>query len=318
MLRYLLRRIALSVVTLFVLLVVVFLLTSVFPSDPARVIAGPFASEETYEDIRARIGADDPALEQFADLVISTITFDFGNSFELDVPVSELLFPALGRSALLVAFALLLTIPLSIAGGILAARKKDTVLDRSIVTLGLASASIPEFVSGVILQYVIGIQLGWFPAIADAPDGSSFLTTINHLVLPALAIVLVYFGYIARVARAGTITAFESDYARTAYMKGLSNREVIRTHILRNALQPTVAVIGTQVGYLFGGLVALEVIFNYDGLGNLIFNAVNKQDLAVLQAGVIVVAIIFMVSTLVADLLIAWMNPRARLVGEGQ
>ena len=316
--RYLIRRVALSIVTLFILLIVVFLLTSVFPSDPARVIAGPFASEETYLDIRERIGADDPAIQQFGDLLVNTVTFDFGNSFELDTPVRGLLFPALGRSALLVAFALLLTIPLSIAGGILAARRKDSMLDRSIVTLGLASASIPEFVSGVILQYFIGIRLGWFPAIADAPDGSSFLTTINHLVLPALAIVFVYFGYIARVARAGTITAFESDYARTAYMKGLSNRQVIRTHILRNALQPTVAVIGTQIGYLFGGLVALEVIFNYDGLGNLIFNAVNKQDLAVLQAGVIVVALIFMVSTLVADLVIAWMNPRARLVGAGQ
>ncbi len=171
MTRYLMRRIALSIVTLFILLIVVFLLTSVFPSDPARVIAGPFASEETYLDIRERIGADDPAIQQFGDLLVSTVTFDFGNSFELDVPVSDLLFPALGRSALLVAFALLLTVPLSIAGGILAARRKDTVLDRSIVTLGLASASIPEFVSGVILQYVIGVRLGWFPAIADAPDG---------------------------------------------------------------------------------------------------------------------------------------------------
>lgn len=299
--------------TLLILLVIVFMLTSVFPSDPARTIAGPFASEETYEQIRARIGADDSKPQQFVALLKDTVTFNFGDSFELNTPVRGLLFPALGRSALLVAFALLLVIPLSIVGGIVAARKKDTAIDRGIVTLGVASSSIPEFVSGIVLQYFIGIKLGWFPAIADAPDGSGLFTRLNHLVLPAVAILLVYFGYIARMTRAGTIEAFDADYARTAYMKGLSNRQVIKRHILRNALQPTVAVIGTQVGYLFGGLVALEVLFNYRGLGLLIFRAANKQDLAVLQAGVITIAIIYMIATLAADVFIAWMNPRARL-----
>ena len=311
--RFILRRLALSLVTLFILLVIVFLLTGVFPSDPARTIAGPFASEETYLQIRDRIGADDPMITQFGKLLLDTVTFDFGDSFELDTPVRGLLFPSLGRSALLVLFALGFTIPVSIAAGVFAARKKDTIIDRSIVTVGVASAAIPEFVSGIMLQYFIGIRLGWFPAIADAPDGAGFLTQVNHLVLPALAILLVYFGYIARVARAGTIEAVEADYTRTAYMKGLSTRHVVNRHILRNALQPTVAVIGTQVGYLFGGLVALEVLFNYRGLGNLILRAANKQDLAVLQAGIITVAIIFMIATLAADVIIAWMNPRARL-----
>lgn len=311
--RFILRRVALSLVTLLILIVIVFLLTGVFPSDPARTIAGPFASEETYLLIRDRIGSDDPMLTQFGRLLIDTATFDFGDSYELDTPVRGLIIPALGRSALLVAFALAMTIPVSIAAGVYAARKKDTFIDRSIVTVGVSSAAIPEFVSGIMLQYFIGIQLGWFPAIADAPDGSSLLTQLNYLVLPALAILLVYFGYIARVTRAGSIEAIEADYTRTAYMKGLSTRQVVRVHILRNSLQPTVAVIGTQIGYLFGGLVALEVLFNYKGLGNLILRAAQKQDLAVLQAGIITVAIIFMIATLAADITIAWMNPRARL-----
>lgn len=313
MARFIARRIGLSLVTLLILLVIVFMLTSVFPSDPARTIAGPFASEETYEQIRDRIGADDPKLTQFLNLLKDTVTFDFGDSFELDTPVRGLLLPAIGRSALLVVFSLAMTIPVSIAGGVLAARKKDTAIDRSIVTMGVASASIPDFVSGILLQYFIGIKLGWFPAIAAAPEGSGFFTQLNHLVLPAFAIVFVYFGYIARITRAGTIEAVESDYTRTAYMKGLNNRQVINGHVLRNALQPTVAVIGTQTGFLFGGLVGLEVLFNYQGLGNLIFRAVSRQDLAVLQAGVITVAVIFMIATLAADVLIAWMNPRARL-----
>ena len=313
MARFILRRLALSLVTLFILIVIVFMLTSVFPNDPARTIAGPFASEQTYLDIRDRIGADDSKVTQFGRLLVDTITFDFGNSFQFDTPVRGLLFSALGRSALLVVFSLAMTIPVSIAGGVYAARKKDTAIDRTIVTLGAASSAIPDFVSGIVLQYFIGVKLGWFPAIAAAPDGAGIFTKLNHLVLPAFAIVFVYFGYIARVARAGTIEAVESDYTRTAYMKGLNNRQVVNGHILRNSLQPTVAVIGTQVGYLFGGLVALEVLFNYRGLGNLILRAASQQDLAVLQAGVITVAIVFMIATLLADVLIAWMNPRARL-----
>ena len=311
--RFILRRLALSLLTLFILIVIVFLLTGVFPSDPARTIAGPFASEEVYQQIRDRIGADDPMITQFGNLLQDVVTFDFGDSFELDTPVRDLLFPALGRSALLVAFALAMTIPISIAAGVYAARKKDTFIDRSIVTVGVSSAAIPEFVSGIILQYLIGIQLGWFPAIADAPDGAGFFEQLYYIVLPALAILLVYFGYIARVARAGTIEAVEADYTRTAYMKGLSTRQVVNGHVLRNSLQPTVAVIGTQIGYLFGGLVALEVLFNYKGLGNLILRAAQKQDLAVLQASIITVAVIFMFATLGADITIAWMNPRARL-----
>ena len=124
---------------------------------------------------------------------------------------------------------------------------------------------------------------------------------------------MVYFGYIARITRAGTINALESDYARTAFMRGLTTSNVFRKHIARNALQPTVAVLGTQLGYLFGGMVGLEVVFNYPGVGSLIIRSIDRADYPVLRAGVLVVAIIYMIATLTADLIIAWMNPRARL-----
>jgi peptide/nickel transport system permease protein len=203
---------------------------------------------------------------------------------------------------------------LSIFLGLVAARRKDTTLDRAIVSFSLASASIPDFVSGVILQFVLGgALLGLFPATANIPQGAGFFTQLRVITLPALAILLVYTGYIARITRAGAITALESDYTRTAFMKGLPVRNVIRRHVLKNALQPTVAVIGTQMGYLFGGLVGLEFVFNYPGLGRLILRAATAPDFPLLQASVLVVAIIFMVSTLLADLIIAWMNTRARL-----
>ena len=151
-----------------------------------------------------------------------------------------------------------------------AARRRNTIADRSIVTLGLASSSIPDFVSGVTLQYFIGVQLGWFPVLALAPEGSGILTQIDYLMLPALALVVVYFGYIARMTRAGTMQALDADYTRTAVMKGLPRRRVTRGHVMRNALQPTVSVIGVQIGYIFSSLIALELIFNYPGLGSLI------------------------------------------------
>ncbi len=315
MLAYILRRVALSFITLFILLVIVFMLTRVLPdTDPARLIAGPFASEPTIEGIRQEIGSDDPLITQFGRLLKDTLTFDFGRSFELDKPVREIVFPALGRSALLVVFALAITIPISILGGLFAGRRKDTVADRTIVTLGIAGTAIPDFVTAVILQYVVAVRLGWLPALGP-DDDESFFGKLHALILPALTILIVYFGYIARMTRAGTIQAYDSDYVRTAYMKGLSSSQVIRRHVLRNALQPTVAVLGTQFGYLFGGLVALELVFNYKGLGLQILNAALKSDLPVLTAGVILVGIIFMAATLTADLIIAWMNPRARLSG---
>jgi peptide/nickel transport system permease protein len=311
--RYVLRRIALSIVTLFLLVTIVFVIVNLLPGDIGRQIAGPFAPQETVDQINERLGATDPLPVQYGRLLKATATFDFGDSFQFNRPVSSLLFPALWRSAKLVVFGLVLTIPLGIMAGVFAARRRNTAADRSVVTLGLASSSIPDWVSGVTLQYLIGVKLGLLPVLAIAPEGSNPVTETRYLLLPALALVTVYFGYIARMTRAGTIQALDSDYTRTAVMKGLDNRQVMSRHVMRNALQPTVAVIGVQIGYLFGGLVALERIFNYPGLGNLIYVAASRKDIPLLTAAVILVGIIYMVCTLAADLVIAWMNPRARL-----
>ncbi len=313
MARYIIRRVALSVLTLFLLATIVFLIVNVFPGDVGRNVLGPFASQETVDALNEELGTDDPLLTQYGRLLKNVVTFDWGESFQYRVPVTELLWPALGRSAKLAALALVMTIPLAIAAGMFAARRRNTFADRSIVTVGLASSSIPDFVSGVILQYILGVKLGWFPVVALAPKGSGILTQLDYLMLPALALVVVYFGYIARMTRAGTIQALDADYTRTAVMKGLSRRRVSRSHVMRNALQPTVSVIGVQIGYIFSSLIALELIFNYPGLGTLIREAAGAKDFPVLVAAVILVGIIYMLCTLAADLVIAWMNPRARL-----
>jgi peptide/nickel transport system permease protein len=316
MTRYVLRRVAFSIVTLWLVVTIVFMINNVFPSDVGRRLAGPFQSQEVVDQINEELGTNDPLLEQYGRMLKSVVTLDFGDSYVQNKPVTEVIGAAFWRSLKLAAYALVLTIPLSVVAGIFAARRQGTVADRTIVTAGLASSSIPDFVSSVIVQVLIGWKLGWFHVTARAPDGSSWLTQLSYLTLPALSAAIIYFGYIARMTRAGIIRALESDYTRTATMKGLSPTQVIRHHVLRNGLQPTISVIGVQVGYLLGSLVVIERIFNYPGLGLTIANAAAK-DPPVLVGGVLVVAIVYMISTLCADLILAWMNPRARLRGAG-
>ncbi|WP_040492617.1 ABC transporter permease [Ilumatobacter nonamiensis] len=319
MLKFIARRLVLGLITLAILLVIITLIPNIAPGDPARKIAGGTATPERLAQVNESLGLRDPVSTQLTNLGQSVFTLDFGESFSVAAgqPVMDLVFTALGNSAKLVALSLIIMVPLAILGGLVAAYKKDTWIDRTIVNTGLAFSSIPDFVAGVFLLAFLAVPFEFFKVQANAPPGSSILVQIQHLLLPAIAVLMVYFGYIARITRAGTITSLDADYTRTAFMRGLTTREVFRKHVARNALQPTVAVLGTQLGYLFGGMVALEIVFQYPGLGNLIIRAVDRADYPVLRAGVLTVAIIYMLATLAADLLIAWMNPRARLnIGE--
>jgi peptide/nickel transport system permease protein len=180
----------------------------------------------------------------------------------------------------------------------------------------VTSSSIPEFVTGTILVVVVGVQLKLLPVLATPPRNADFATEIRFLLMPAMAMAIVYFGYIARMTRAGAIDVLQSDYTRTATMKGLRTSQIMRRHVLRNALIPTVAVIAVQIGYLFGGIIAVERIFNYNGMGQTMLFAAERKDIPMLTAGAIIVGLVYMLATLTADLVIAWMNPRIRLDAE--
>lgn len=310
---YVLRRLALAVVTLFLLTLIVFAISNVLPQDVARAILGPFAPAESVAQLNKQLGTDQPLLVQYWRLLKGIVTFDFGTSYQSGQKVTELIGQTLSNSAKLAILALLLTVPLGVVGGVAAALRKGRLADKVIVTLGLAGSAIPEFVTSTFLIVILGLQLNVLPVLATWPDGAGIGTQAYYLLMPALALVLVYFGYIARMARAGTIGALEADYTRTATMKGMTRANVLRTHVLRNALLPTISVIATQTGYLFGGLLAVEVIFNVNGLGRLLVTAAKAKDLPVLSAGVLVIGTIYMVATLLADLLISYLNPRIRL-----
>ena len=208
--------------------------------------------------------------------------------------------------------AFILVVPLSILGGVGAALKRGKLLDRMVTVGGLSAAVVPEFVWAVLFILIFGVKLKWLPVSAAPPDGASVVTQYKHLLLPALCLVMVLFGYIARITRAGVVEALDADYTRTAQLKGLPPRKVIGRHVLRNALMPTIAVVATQLGYLLGGLVAVELIFNYPGFGQLLLGSVQKLDFPVLQAAVLISGAFYVVTTFVADLLFTLLNPRIR------
>jgi peptide/nickel transport system permease protein len=295
---------------------IVFFISFVLPYDVGRTILGPFAPQETVDALNQRLGTDRPIIVQYVDMLTRVVTLNFGESYVNGKPVLPQLFDAMVRSAKLAGLALLLTVPIAIAAGIWAARRRDRPTDRAIVLLGVTSSSIPEFVTGTILVVVVGVQLKLLPVIATTPPGASIPTQIAALLMPATAMAIVYFGYIARMTRAGTIEVLQSDYTRTAAMKGLTTSQVMRRHVLRNALIPTVAVIAVQVGYLFGGIIAVEKIFTYNGMGQTMLFAAQRKDIPMLTAGVILVGIVYMLATLAADMTMAWMNPRIRLESE--
>ncbi len=313
MARYLARRLLYAIVTLWLLVTIVFVISNVLPRDVGRTILGPFAPQESVDALNEKLGTNRPLPIRYVEQITGVITLDFGESFVSGQPVLPQILGAAGRSAKLAGLALLITIPISIAAGLYAARRRDRKVDRAIVLLGVTSSSIPEFITATILVVVVGVQLGWLPVLATPPANADPLTQVRYLLMPAIAMAIVYFGYIARMTRAGTIEVLQSDYTRTATMKGLTTTQTMRHHVLRNALVPTVAVIAVQIGYLFGGIIAVEKIFNYNGMGATMLFAAQRKDLPMLTAGVIVIGIVYMLATLSADLITAWMNPRIRL-----
>jgi len=316
MARFISRRLLLSLLTLWLLATLVFIIANVLPNDVGRTILGPFAPQESVDALNERLGTNRPILVRYVDSLLGLVTLNFGKSFVSDQPVLPQLLDAMVRSAKLAGLALFITIPLAITAGVYAARRRDRPVDRGIVLLGVTMSSIPEFVTATALVVVVGVQLQLLPVLATPPPDADIPTQIRYLLMPATAMAIVYFGYIARMTRAGTIEVLQSDYTRTAMMKGLTPNQTMRRHVLRNALIPTVAVIAVQIGYLFGGIIAVERIFNYDGMGRTMLFAAQQKDIPMLTAGVILIGIVYMMATLVADMTIAWMNPRIRLDAE--
>jgi peptide/nickel transport system permease protein len=295
-----------------VLSVLVFAASQLLPGDIGRNVLGPFASPADVKALDHQLGVDQPVYVQYGAWIGKLLRGDLGMSLEYKVPVASLLGPSLVNSLKLAAVAFVLVVPLSIVGGVFAALRRGHLPDRVITLTGLSLTAVPEFISAIVLILIFGVLLNWLPVTAAFPEDADPLTQVRYLLLPGMALVFVLFGYIARMARAGTIEALDADYTRTAYLKGLDTPTVIRRHVLRNSLLPTIAVIATQMGYLIGGLVVIEKLFNYNGIGQRIYTAALNKDFTMLQSGVLVVGIVYLTATLAADVLYSLLNPRIR------
>lgn len=311
--QFILKRLGLSVVTVFLVAVIVFFLTHILPGNVARQYLGRGATEEDLAEFRRVFGLDRSLLAQLFGWIGDLLRGDLGQSMQYRGPVSDILLPAIGYSSKLAGVSFFLIVPISIAGGVMAAMNRGKKIDRAITVGGLSAAVIPEFVWAIVLVLIFGVTFRIFPVSAFPDEGNrNILNQIWYLMLPSISLLLVLFGYIARITRAGVIEALESDYMRTAVLKGMSRRKAVSKHVLRNALLPTIAVIASQVPYLIGGLIAVEIVFNYPGFGTILKGAVDARDYSVLQSGVIVSSLVIVIFQLIADILFAVLNPRIR------
>jgi len=310
--RILTKRAALSLITLWLLSAMVFAGGQLLPGDVARAILGPLADAHAVANLDRQLGLDRPLLIQYWDWISHFAMGNMGESYSYRAPVAPFVLAALGYSVKLGTLAFVLVVPLSIMGGVWSALHAGRLVDRIIGIIGLSATILPEFVTGIVLIMIFGIWLKILPITANWPPGAALPTQIYYLLLPSLPLVLVLFGYLARMARAGTLEALAADYTRTAVLKGLKPRAVLWRHVLRNALLPTITVTATQMGYLMGGLVVVETLFRYPGIGGLIYAAARDKDFPMLEGGVLTVGVIYTLAGLVADVSHALLNPRIR------
>jgi peptide/nickel transport system permease protein len=313
MMGYLLRRLGFLLLTVLLTSVIVFIITQLLPGDVARVILGREAGEAALQALRHQLGLDQPLLVQYARWLAHLLTGDWGISYSTQAAIFPLIMGRLQNSLMLAAVILVLSVPTAIALGVLAGLNEGGWIDNLISVSALSVVGLPEFVTGLALIQIFAFTLHWFPANSSIRIGTGFLEALPRLVLPALTAMLVLLAYIARLTRAGVIEELKQPYVRTAVLKGLPSWQVTLKHVMRIALMPTITVVAISFGWMISGLIVIENVFNYPGLGRLIVFAIGRHDLPLLQAITMVTVLAFAAANLAADLLYAVLNPRVRL-----
>ena len=311
---FVIRRLLLGVLVLFLVSVVVFAATQALPGDPARSILGRTATPASLKALREQLGLGGSALSQYVDWITGLLHGDAGNSLAAQEPVSDLIGDKVVNSAFLVFCAGIISIPISIAIGSYAALKRDRAFDVTSSVSTLVFAALPEFVVGISLVVVFATTIftGFLPAITIIPPGGRPWDDMQAMILPTATLVLAVTPYVVRIMRASMIEVLESDYVEMARLKGLPERTVIVRHALPNALGPTFQVIAINLAYLAGGVIVVEYVFNYAGIGGALRDAVSTQDLPVVQALSMLIAAVYVVLNLLADIATIIVTPRLR------
>jgi len=313
MVRFIARRIGLICITLLVVSLAIFLITEVLPGDVAAMMLGKEATEESLARLREDLGLNRPAYERYLDWIGGVVRGDLGDSYAMKLPISDIVGRKLRHSAILAVFALLVGTPVAVAAGILAGVRPNTKLDRLVSMTGLVGISVPEFVTGLLLMLLFASTLHLLPSSSIILPGTNPLTRPQILIMPTLTITAVLFAYIMRMTRANVIEVMQTDYVRTAILKGLPMRRVILRHVLPNAMLPTITVITVNFGWMLGGLIIVENVFAYPGIGQLMLWSINNRDLPLLEVVALLMAATYAISNLVADLSYAALDPRVRL-----
>ncbi len=310
--RFIIRRLGFVVLTVLLSSVLVFGATNVLPGDVATMVLGREASQQAKDDLRQELGLDRPLVVQYGSWLGHLARGDWGTSLSTQEEVRAVTLERLRNSAMLALVAFLMYVPLGIFLGVIAAWRRNSALDQVISAGSLAFVGLPEFVTAVLLIALFSRVLGWLPSSSAIAPGTSFVAALPSLILPGLTVSLTSLAYVVRMTRASTAEVLETDYVRTARLKGLSTSQVLFGHVLRNSLLPTVTVVAAGVGWLMGGLIVTESVFGYPGLGRLVLFAVQRRDLPLIQATTMLIVIIFALANLAADIIYALLNPRIR------
>lgn len=317
MLQYFLRRLGFLLLTLLLTSLLVFLVTQWLPGDVCRIILGREAGEAALEGCRRELGMDQSLPAQYLGWLVDFLQGDWGISFSTKTPIFPLVMGRLENSIWLAAVTLVISLPLALILGMIAGLNENKPIDSAVNVGALAMVGLPEFVTGLVLIQIFSLglrKLGlpYLPANSSIPPGTSFWEALPMLILPAMTAMLVLLAYIARLIRAGVVQELRMSYVRTADLKGIPRRVVIGKHVLRNALMPAITVIAISFGWLISGLVVIENVFNYPGLGRLLVFAIDRRDLPVMQAVVMVTVLALALANLAADFLYAALNPKIR------
>jgi peptide/nickel transport system permease protein len=318
MFRYILRRSGFLLVTVLLTSLIIFAVTQWLPGDVCRVILGREVGEQALAACRENLGLNEPLPIQYFNWLRNFATGDWGQSFSTRSPILPVVLERVGNSLMLASVTLVISVPLAVSLGVVAGLNENKFIDNAINIFSLSVVGLPEFVTGLVLIQIFSFELRKrglpsLPANSSIRPEAGFAEALPMLILPAVTATLVLLAYIARLTRAGVIEELKSPYVRTADLKGLPRSTVIFKHVLRNALLPTITIIAISFGWLISGLVVIENVFNYPGLGRLLVFAIDRRDLPLMQAIVMITVVGFATANLIADLLYGVLNPRIRL-----
>lgn len=313
MLSYIVKRLLSTIPVLFVVSLVIFFIIHITPGDPAAAILGMEATEEQIAELNKELGFDRPITEQYISWVAGVFQGDLGNSIFMKMPVTEAIAEHVGPTLSLAILAQVIALALAIPFGMIAAYKRGSLTDATLMGMSLFGMAVPSFLLGLLLMLVVGVQLQWLPVAGYASLDKGLVEHLKYLILPAISLGTIQAALITRMTRSSMLDVLNLNYIKTARAKGLQEWRVLLKHAFRNAFLPILTVIGQTFGTLVTGAVVVETIFNIPGLGQLIMNSITRRDFTVIQGVVMAVTVMYIFINLIIDLLYGVVDPRVRL-----